>query len=70
MHTGGGNDTVQISYCVVGQDMFAHLHDNDDTLTLVGNQVARNASFDGGVGTNRLNQSANRFGTFTAVNFV
>ena len=70
MHTGGGNDTVQISYCVVDQDLFAQLHDNDDTLTLVGNQVARNASFDGGVGTNRLNQSANRFGSLTAINFV
>ncbi|MEX2141062.1 MAG: hypothetical protein WD894_17485 [Pirellulales bacterium] len=70
LRTDGGNDAVQINYCVVGQDLFAQLQDNDDTLSLVGNQVARHASFDGGVGANRLNQSANRFGTLTAVNFV
>ena len=70
MRTDGGNDAVQINYCVLGQDLFVQLHDNDDTLSLVGNQVAGNASFDGGVGTNRLNQSANRFGSLTAINFV
>jgi hypothetical protein len=70
MRTDGGNDAVQITYCVLGQDLIAQLQDGDDTLSLVGNQVARFGTFDGGTGTNRLTQDANRFGTLSITNFV
>jgi hypothetical protein len=42
-------------------DLFAHLGDNDDSLTLYGNLIRRGAIADGGAGSDALFDLGNTF---------
>jgi hypothetical protein len=67
--TREGNDQVEISYNVAPAGLNAYFAEGDDGVTLIGNS-SQVASFDGGPGTNRLSQAGNRFGMFSASNFI